>query len=232
MREDREADLRSQAAEKEKTLEEASKSHAEVLELMAKRANDLEEEKEKEKSRADKAEQAVKILQQTLEMEKINEAKAKVVRNDLSSEVDTLKAEVKRLTDLRAEEQASLAQKIDDEIERATDKALYRVWSNNPGVLDLRFLRDELEPTLARWKLRLEEEAEITLSEAVGGSDDGGEAEEDSLKTARNRLTELRDIAHEIFQAAPPSEPEVPASSPIIQPAAKDVPSSGDDAQK
>lgn len=199
---------------------------------MEKRANDLEEDKGKEKSRADEAEQAVKILQQTLELAKINEAKAKVVLNDLGSENDTLKAEVKRLTDLRAEEQASLAQKIDDEIELATDNTLYQVWSTNPGVLDLRFLRDELEPTLARWKLRLEEEAEITLSETADDSDEGGEAEASSLKTACNRLAELRDIAHEIFQEAPPSEPEVPASSSLVQPTAEDVPPAEDNAQK
>ena len=98
--------------------------------------------------------------------------------------------------------------------------------------MDLRFLRDELEPTLARWKLRLEEEAEITLSETVGGSDEDGEAEASSLKTARNRLAELRDIAHEIFQEAPPSEPELPAPSSLDKPAAEDVPPAEDDAQK
>lgn len=109
VREDRKAGLRAQASEKEQSLKEASKTHAKVLELMAKRANELEEEKGKEKSRADEAEQAVKILQQSLELPKINVAKSKIILNDLSSENDTLKAEVQRLTDLRAEEQAILA---------------------------------------------------------------------------------------------------------------------------
>lgn len=76
---------------------------------MAKRANYLEEAKGKEKSRADEAEQGVKILQQSLELAKINAAKSKVVLDELSSENDTLKAEVQRLKDLRAEDQATLA---------------------------------------------------------------------------------------------------------------------------
>ena len=109
VREDREAGLRAQAAEKEKSLQEATKTHAEMLELMAKRANDLEEAKGKEKSRADEAEQGVKILQQSLELAKINAAKSKVILDNLSSENDTLKAEVQRLTDLRVKEQADLA---------------------------------------------------------------------------------------------------------------------------
>lgn len=102
MREDREAGLRAQAAEKEESLQKASKTHTEVLELMEKRANDLEEEKGKEKSRANEAEQAVKILQQSLELAKINASKSKVILDNLSSDNDTLKAEVKRLTDPRA----------------------------------------------------------------------------------------------------------------------------------
>ena len=48
VREDREAGLRAQAVKKEKYLQETTKTHAEVLELMAKRANDLEEAKGKE----------------------------------------------------------------------------------------------------------------------------------------------------------------------------------------
>ena len=140
MREDREADLRAQAAEKEESLQKASKTHTDVLELMAKRANDLEEEKGKEKSRADEAEQAVKILQQSLELAKINASKSKVILDNLSSDNDTLKAEVKRLTDLRAEEQATLAQKIDEAEEVATDKTLYRVCLvNQPGGLGSAF---------------------------------------------------------------------------------------------
>ena len=54
------------------------------------------------------------------------------------------------LKDLREKDQASLAQRINDAKEATIDKALYRVWSTNPGVLNLSFLREELEPTLAR----------------------------------------------------------------------------------
>ena len=239
MREDREADLRSQAAEKENTLKVASKMHAEALELVEKRANDLEEMNKKEKSRADEAEQAVKILQQSLELAKINAAKAKVILDGLSSDNDILKAEVQRVTDLRKEEQAVLAQKqaalaqtTDDAVELAIDKTLYRVWSQNPGVLNLDFLRDELEPTLARWKQMLEEEVEDTIVEATNGSDGGDKDEASSLKTARDRLAELRDIAHEVFQEVPPAEPEVPAPPPVNEPTAEDVPSAEDNVQK
>ena len=75
-------------------------------------------------------------------MAKTNAAKAKTVLDDLSIENDILKAEVQRLTDLREEDQASLAQKIDDAKETATDKTLYRVWSTNLGVLNLSFLME------------------------------------------------------------------------------------------
>lgn len=112
-----------------------------------------------------------------------------------------------------------------------TDKTLYRVWSTNPGVLDLSFLREELEPTLARWKLKLEEEAEDTVTETVGGSEEDDDAESNDLKTTRNRLAALRDIASEVFQEVPPAEPEIPASSPVDQPATEDAPSAKDDAQ-
>ena len=116
-------------------------------------------------------------------MAKINATKTKTVFDDLHAENDTLKAEVQRLRDLREEDQASLAQKIDDSKEVAIDKTLYRVWSTNPGVLNLEFLKKELEATLARWKVWLEQEAEDTVTEA-GGSDEGEEVESTNLKTA------------------------------------------------
>lgn len=235
VRGDRETGLRGKVAEKEKSLQETksaaeamTKTHAEQLELLAKRANDLEEAKGKEKSRADEAEHGVKVLQQTLEMAKINAAKSKVVLDNLSSENDTLKVEVQRLRDLRAEDQATLAQKIDEAEEVATDKTLYHVWSTNLGVLNLNFLREELEPTLARWKIRIEEEAEDTVTETVSSSDEDYEAESNDLKTARNRLAVLREVAHEIFQEVPPAEPEVP---PADKPATEDAPPAKDDAQ-
>ena len=238
VREDRETGLRAKVAEKEKSLQEtksaaeaSAKTHAEQLELLAKRANDLEKAKGEEKTRADEAEQGVKVLHQTLEMAKINAAKTKTVLDNLNAENDTLKAEVQRLKDLRAEDQASLAQKIDDAKEVATCKTLYRVWSTNPGVLNLDFLREDLEPTLARWKIWLEEEAKDTVTETVGGSDEGDEAESNDLKTARNRLAALRDISNEIFQEVPPAEPEIPAPTSADKPATEDAPPAKDDAQ-
>ena len=232
MRENRETELRSQVAEKENTLEAASKTHAEALELAEKRANDLEEKNKKEKSRADEAEHAVKILQQSLELAKVNVIKAKGIIDGLSSENDLLKAEVQRVTDLRNEEQAALAQKIDDTVEATIDKTLFRVWSQNPGVLNLDFLREELEPTLARWEKKLEEEAEDTIVEATNGNDEDEGDEASSLKTARGRLAELKEVAREIFRETPPAEPEVSVPPPVDEPTAKDVPSAEDGAQK
>lgn len=113
----------------------------------------------------------------------------------------------------------------------ATDKTLYRVWSTNPGVLNLNFLREELQPTLARWRVRLEEEAEYTVTETVGGSDEDDDAESNNLKTARTRLAALRDIANEVFEEIPPGEPEVSAPPPVDELTAEDVPPAKDDAQ-
>ena len=162
-----------------------------------------------------------------------------MILDGLSSDNDILKAEVQRVTDLRKEEQAVLAQKqaalaqtTDDAVELAIDKTLFRVWSQNPGVLNLDFLREELEPTLARWKQMLEEEAEDTVVEATNGSDEGDGDEASSLKTARDRLAELRDVAHEIFQEVPPAEPEVPIPPAADEPTAEDAPSAEDSVQK
>ena len=95
------------------------------------------------------------------------------------------------LKDLRIKDQAEMAQRIDDAKETATDKTLYRVWSTNPGVLNLSFLREELEPTLARWKVWLEQEADETVTKAVD-SDEGEEVESTVLKTAQAKLDALR----------------------------------------
>ena len=239
MRENRETELRSQVVEKENNLEAASKTHAETLELAEKRANDLEEKNKKEKSRADEAEQAVKILQQSLELAKTNVIKAKGIIDGLSSENDLLKAEnnllkaeVQKVTDLRNEEKAALAQKIDDTVEATIDKTLFRVWSQNPGVLNLDFLCEELEPTLARWEKKLEEEAEDTIIEATNGNDEEEGDEASSLKTARGRLAELKEVAREIFRETPPTEPETSIPPPVDEPTTKDVPSIEDGAQK
>ena len=217
----RETELRTQVVEKENNLEAASKTHAETL-----------EKNKKEKARADEAEQAVKILQQSLELAKTNVIKAKRIIDDLSSENDLLKAEVQRVTDLRNEEQVALAQKIDDAVEVTIDKTLFRVWSQNPGVLNLDFLCEELEPTLARWEKKLEEEAEDTIIEATNGNDEEEGDEASSLKTARGRLAELKEVAREIFRETPPAEPEVSVPPSVDEPTTKDVPSAEDGAQK
>ena len=77
----------------------------------------------------------------------------------------------------------------------------------------------------------LEEEAEDTVTETVGGSDEGDEAESNDLKTARNRLTALRDTANEIFQEVPPAEPEIFDPTSADKPATEDAPPAKDDAQ-
>ena len=228
MRANRETELRSQVVEKENNLEAASKTHAETL-----------EKNKKEKARADEAEQAVKILQQSLELAKTNVIKAKGIIDGLSSENDLLKAEnnllkaeVQKVTDLRNEEKAALAQKIDDTVEATIDKTLFRVWSQNPGVLNLDFLCEELEPTLARWEKKLEEEAEDTIIEATNGNDEEEGDEASSLKTARGRLAELKEVAREVFRETPPAEPETSIPPPVDGPTPKDVPSTEDGAKK
>ena len=206
MRENLETELRSQVVEKENNLKGESK-----------RANDLE-------ARAVEAEHAVKILQQSLELAKANVIKATGIIDGLSSENTLLKAEVQRVTDLRNEEKAALPQQIDDAVETAIDKTLFRVWSQNPGVLNLNFLREELEPTLARWEKKLEEEeAEDTIVEATDDGDEDDEDEASSLKTGRDRLTKLKEMAHEVFRETPPAEPETSIPPPVDEPSAKDV---------
>lgn len=110
----------------------------------------------------------------------------------------------------------------------STDKNLYRVWSTNPGVLNLEFLREEREPTLARWKVWLEQEAEDTVTEAVSGSDESEEVESTDLKTSQVRLAVLRGVVHEAFQEVPPAEPKIPASASIDKPSVEDAPPAKD----
>ena len=100
MRENREANLQAQIAEATSAAEAVAKTHAEQLKLLAKRANDLKKSWGEEKTRADEAEQRVKVLQQTLELAKINDAKVKVILDNLCIENGTLKAEVQRLNNL------------------------------------------------------------------------------------------------------------------------------------
>ena len=91
---------------------------------------------------------------------------------DLQDKVDTLEAEVQMSNDLRARDQADVAKQIDDAREETIDNAWYCLWSTNPGVLDLTFLGEELEPTMAWWKTRLEEEELETITEAVRSEDE------------------------------------------------------------
>lgn len=206
----------STAAEKAKQKEDI------IKEIKASTLQYVEEVK-KEKARADAAEQAVKVLQKSLQLTKKNATAAKVILDDLRTENDTLNAEVQMPRDLRVKDQASIAQWIDDSNEVAIDNALYRLWSTNPGVLDLRFLREELEPTMAQWKVRLEQEANEIVTKVV---DSDGEEEIDStdLKTAQARLDALRKDVHVAFQEVAPAEPEIPATVPNVQPTTDDAP--------
>lgn len=133
----------STATKKDKQLEEIMK---EIKNSALKSVEDIK----KEKARVDAAEQAVNVLQKSLELAKTNAATAKVIleglstdRINLQTENETLKAEVQMLRDLCVQDQASIAKWIEDSNEVAIDNVLYRLWSTNLGVLDLRFLRGE-----------------------------------------------------------------------------------------
>lgn len=122
--------------------------------------------------------------------------------------------------DTLATEQKDIQQRIDDAEDKAIDLAWYRMWVNNPGVLNLSFLGKETEATLKRWSAKLEEEDELdTVVEAV---DSNEEEEVDSLlKTATSRLEAIRK------DAAPSNEPNiVPTTAETAQPGVEpDVPS-------
>ena len=204
VRENREANLQDQIAETLSAAEARTITHAEQLELLAKRANDLEKSRGEEKTRADEAEQGVKVLQQTLELAKINDAKVKVILDNLCIENGSLKSEVQRLNNLRAEDKTDFARKIDDAIETATDKTLFRIWSTNPGVLDLAFLREELEPTMAWWKVWLDQEAKEVTLEAVGN--DGAQVGLDVLEKDLVEVSPETTLAKPVTEDAPATE--------------------------
>ena len=76
--------------------EAVARTHADQLNLLTERINDLEKSREEEKIRADEAEQKNKALQQALELARINDAKVMTILDNLCTENCTLKAEVRK----------------------------------------------------------------------------------------------------------------------------------------
>ena len=76
---------------------------------------------------------------------------------------------------------------------------------------------------MARWKVRLEQEANDTVTE-VTDSDEEEEIDSVDLKTAQARLDVLRKDVHEAFQEVAHPEPEIPAAVPNVQPTIDDAP--------
>ena len=76
--------------------EAVARTHADQLNLLTERINDLEKSREEEKMRADEAEQKNKVLQQALELARINDAKVMTILDNLCTENCTLKAEVRK----------------------------------------------------------------------------------------------------------------------------------------
>ena len=93
----REAKLQAQINEATSATEAVAITHAEQLKLLAKHSDDLKKLWEEEKTRVDEAERRAKVLQQALELAKINDAKVKAILDNLCTENGTLKAEVRRL---------------------------------------------------------------------------------------------------------------------------------------
>ena len=72
MRDNREAYLQAQLAETTSAAEVVARTHAEQLNLLTERMNDLKKSWEEEKARADEVELSSKFLQRTLELARIN----------------------------------------------------------------------------------------------------------------------------------------------------------------
>ena len=168
---------------REEVLKQEIAKWNEALEVSTSQAADkvkqLEETATKEKDRANQAEQAVTILQKSLEIAEANkknaiealrnlqnqlenaQATAKKDKDDAEARVEVLEAQVRMLKEQHVHE-------IQAAKEKAIDDAWYRMWSTNPEVLNLDFLGEARESILARWNLRLEqEELEATLVEGV-----------------------------------------------------------------
>ena len=168
---------------REEVLKQEISKWNEALEVSTSQAADkvkqLEETASKEKDRANQAEHAVTILQQSLGIAEANkknaiealrnlqnqlentQATAKKDKDDAEARVEVLEAQVRMLKEQHVHE-------IRAAKEKAIDDAWYRMWSTNPEVLNLDFLGEARESILARWNLRLEqEELEATLVEGV-----------------------------------------------------------------
>ena len=83
---------------------------------------------------------------------------------------------------------------------------------------------------MARWKVRLEQEVNETVTE-VNDSDDEEEIDSLDLKTAQARLDAIRKETHEAFQENAPAEPEVQAAISNVQTTSDDAPPAEDTAQ-
>ena len=213
----REEALKKEAAEWNKAMEiststaaEKAKLHDKVTKELKNSVLDAVEKTKKETTRADEAELAVKVLQESLRMANIGVSEAKKAieglegdkttlqkeKADLQSKVDLLGSELTMLKDLQAKE-------IEDAKEKATDDAWYRMWSTNPETLDLNFMGDELEPALVRWNARLELEQleETTAMDVEGDDEDDNNVISSVLKTGSSRLEEIAKETKEIFKA-------------------------------
>ena len=92
---------------------------------------------------------------------------------DLEAKMDLATAKVKLLEDTLAKERDTFNSRLADGEDALVDTAMYRCWVHNP-TLDLSFLRGEAEATVARWKVRLEDEL-LTLSGTAAGEEPGEE---------------------------------------------------------
>ena len=92
---------------------------------------------------------------------------------DLETKMDLANAKVKFAEDSLAKEQDTFNTRLADGEDALVDTAMFRVWVHNPNI-DLSFLRGEAEATVARWKVRLEDEL-LTLSGTAAGEEPGEE---------------------------------------------------------
>ena len=92
---------------------------------------------------------------------------------DLEAKMDLATAKVKLAEDTVAKERDTFNSQLTDGEDALVDTAMYRCWVHNP-TLDLSFLWGEAEATVARWKVRLEDEL-LTLSGTAAGEEPGKE---------------------------------------------------------
>lgn len=100
---------------------------------------------------------------------------------DLEAKMDLANAMVKFAEDSLANERANFNVRLADGEDALVDTAMFQVWVHNPNI-DLSFLRGEAEATVARWKVRLEDEL-LFLTGTVAGEEPGEEV------TSRTNLT-------------------------------------------